>query len=109
MTDNKKNSLVVGKAGLPETNPGAAPKILVTDDEQKEVDLQKKKVNSIDGAEDEEEKSSLEPDPETLHTTDPQEHMKGPVSSFIQKIKEAGNANDDESKEEADKKKEENT
>lgn len=30
----------------------------------------------------------LEPDPETLHTTDPQEHMKGPVSSSVQKVKE---------------------
>jgi len=109
MTDNKKNSLVVEKTDIPGRNSGVLPKILVTDDEQKEVDLQKKKVNSIDGAEDEKEKSSLEPDPETLHTTDPQEHMEGPVSSFIQKIKEAGEANDDESKEEADKKKEENT
>lgn len=27
------------------------------------------------------------PDPETLGTTDPQEHMKGPVSSFMQKTK----------------------
>ena len=27
------------------------------------------------------------PDPETLDTTDPQEHMKGPVSSFMQNIK----------------------
>lgn len=27
------------------------------------------------------------PDPETLHTTDPQEHMKGPISSLMQGIK----------------------
>lgn len=50
----------------------------------------------------------LAPDPETLHTTDPQEHMKGPVSSTMQNIKEEANKNDTVSKEEADKKREEN-
>ena len=29
----------------------------------------------------------LAPDEETLHTTDPQEHMEGPVSSIMQGIK----------------------
>lgn len=48
------------------------------------------------------------PDPETLHTTDPQEHMKGPVSSFMQNIKEEANKNDKVSKEEADRKRDEN-
>ena len=48
------------------------------------------------------------PDPETLHTTDPQENMKGPVSSFMQNIKEEANKNDKLSKEEADRKREEN-
>jgi hypothetical protein len=47
------------------------------------------------------------PDPETEHTTDPQEHMKGPVSSFMQNIKEEANKNDKVSKEEADKKRDE--
>ena len=28
------------------------------------------------------------PDPETLHTTDPQEHMSGPISSTMQNLKE---------------------
>ena len=28
------------------------------------------------------------PDEDTLHTTDPQEHMKGPISSPMQEIKE---------------------
>ena len=55
------------------------------------------------------EKSPLAADPETLHKTDPQDNMKGPVSSIIQNIKEGAEANDEESKEEADKKKEENT
>ena len=48
------------------------------------------------------------PDPETLHTTDPQENMKGPVSSVMQNIKEEAEENDAESKEEADEKKEKN-
>ena len=47
------------------------------------------------------------PDPETLNTTDPQEHMKGPVSSFMQNIKEEANKNDKVSKEEADRKRDE--
>lgn len=51
---------------------------------------------------------ALKPDPETLHTTDPQKHMRGPVSSTMQNIKEEANKNDEVSKEEADRKKEEN-
>jgi hypothetical protein len=53
-------------------------------------------------------KPTSKPDAETLHTTDPQEHMKGPVSSFMQNIKEEANKNDKVSKEEADKKRDEN-
>jgi hypothetical protein len=52
--------------------------------------------------------TGLGPDPETLHTTDPQEHMKGPLSSTMQNIKEEGKKNDTVSKGEADKKREEN-
>ena len=52
--------------------------------------------------------TGLAPDPETLHTTDPQEHMKGPVSSAMQNIKEEANKNDKVSQEEADRKREEN-
>ena len=51
---------------------------------------------------------ALQPDPETLHTTDPQEHMKGPMSSTMQNIKDEANKNDRVSKEEADRKKDEN-
>jgi hypothetical protein len=51
---------------------------------------------------------ALKPDPETLHTTDPQEHMKGPVSSTMQNIRKEANENDKVSKEEADRKREEN-
>ena len=52
------------------------------------------------------ENTSPKPDPETLHTTDPQEHMKGPVSSLMQNTGEA--FDNDESKEEADREKDKN-
>jgi len=35
------------------------------------------------------------PDPETLGTADPEEHMKGPVSSIMQKIRKGAGKNDD--------------
>lgn len=41
--------------------------------------------------------------------TDPQENMEGVLSSIVQKIKETSNPSADESKEEADKIKDENT
>jgi len=50
----------------------------------------------------------LKPDPETLHTTDPQEHMKGPVSSTMHNISEEAKKTDKVSKEEADKKRMDN-
>jgi hypothetical protein len=40
----------------------------------------------------------LKPDPETLHTTDPQEKMEGPVSSIVQNIKEEAEDNDSKEK-----------
>lgn len=47
-----------------------------------------------------------QPEPETLHKTHPQKNMEGPVSSSMDKI---GNAfNTSESKEEADRDREEN-
>ncbi len=33
-------------------------------------------------------KPAIQPDPKTKHTTDPQEHMEGPVSSVVQSVKE---------------------
>jgi hypothetical protein len=36
------------------------------------------------------------PDPETLGTTDPEEHMKGPVSSLMQKVKKGVEKNGNE-------------
>ena len=52
--------------------------------------------------------SVIQSDPETLHTTDPQENMEGPVSSIMQNIKEAVEKDDEETKEEADQKKDKN-
>jgi hypothetical protein len=34
------------------------------------------------------------PDPETLHKTDPQENMEGPISSMMQNVKEKADNND---------------
>ena len=42
---------------------------------------------------------ALQPDPETLHTSDPQDHMKGPVSSTMQNIKEEAEKDDKDKKE----------
>ena len=38
---------------------------------------------------------AIKPDQETLHTTDPQEHMEGPISSIVQAVKEKADKNDD--------------
>jgi len=58
------------------------------------------------GKDKEKKETPLKPDPETLHTTDPQENMEGPVSSVMQNIKEG--AENNETKEAADKKKDKN-
>lgn len=39
-------------------------------------------------------------DPETLNTTDPQEHMQGPLSSLMHKVEGAAEDNDKKDKEE---------
>lgn len=53
--------------------------------------------------ESENKESIVQPEPETLHTPDPQKEMEGPVSSIMQKIKGAFDPNI--SKEDADKEK----
>jgi hypothetical protein len=55
---------------------------------------------------DEKADTPIQPDPETLHKTDPQSNMEGPVSSLMNNVKEGFNS--DETKEEADEKKEKN-
>ncbi len=50
-------------------------------------------------------KSSVQPDPETLQTTDPQENMEGPISSLMHETGE--NFDTKKSPEEAQKEKDE--
>ena len=47
--------------------------------------------------------AALKPDPKTLNTSDPQDEMEGPISSLMQGVKEG--MENDETKEEADEKK----
>lgn len=49
-----------------------------------------------------------QPDPETKHTTDPQEHMRGPVSSFMQGVKHVAEDNDKKSKEDVEEERRKN-
>ncbi len=51
--------------------------------------------------------ASIKNDPKTLHTPDPQDEMQGPISSLVQGAKDNIEENN-ESKQEADEKKEEN-
>lgn len=50
------------------------------------------------------EEPKIKPDPETLHKTDPQENMKGPISSLLnntrESIEEHGGEHVDEKKKE---------
>ncbi|HEX2532653.1 MAG TPA: hypothetical protein VHK69_02895 [Chitinophagaceae bacterium] len=55
---------------------------------------------------DKQQTSIVPPDPETLHKTDPQENMEGPMSSGLKGIGEAFDTN--ESKEEADEERDRN-
>lgn len=50
--------------------------------------------------------AAIKPEPETLHTTDPQKKMEGPVSSLVNNARK--NLGSNETQEEADNKKEEN-
>ncbi len=45
------------------------------EDQQTDKDKEKKSNND----------AAVKPDPETLNTTDPQEHMEGPISSLMHK------------------------
>lgn len=47
------------------------------------MSTENKKHNENDNSD-----AAVQPDPETLHTTDPQDHMKGPLSSLMQGTKE---------------------
>ncbi|HMK26205.1 MAG TPA: hypothetical protein VK483_09265 [Chitinophagaceae bacterium] len=78
--------------------------------DEKQTGMTEKKSSVFEkGADKDKKKSPLETDDKTLQTTDPQENMQGPISSIMQTIKEEGEASDVVTKEEADKKKDENT
>ncbi len=62
----------------------------------KQDDKNKEKESNKDAA--------VKPDPETLHTTDPQEHMEGPISSLMHKL--GGDFESEEAEKEAKEKKE---
>ena len=49
--------------------------------------------------------AAVKPDPETLHTTDPQEHMEGPISTLMHKL--GDDFESDKAEEEVKQKKEE--
>ena len=53
---------------------------------------------------DENKDAAVKPEPETLHTADPQEHMEGPVSTLLHKL--GGGFDTDKTKKEADEEKE---
>ena len=59
-----------------------------------------------DNKKDNKEDASLKPDPETLHRTDPQENMEGPVSSLMHKSGKGFDTK--ESREEAEHKRDKN-
>ncbi len=106
MTNEKQNGLAVEKPVAFKRGHDIVPELLP-------ADKQKEKVTTETESEEKEEdtdkkKPALEADPETLLITDPQENMEGPISSIMQNIKEAGEATDVVSKEEADRKKEKN-
>jgi len=63
--------------------------------------MEQKRYNEAEKDQDRKE-SSPRPNQETLHTTDPQEHMEGPNSTPMHKIGKAFDT--DETKEEADSK-----
>ncbi len=44
----------------------------------------------------------VQPDSETLHTTDPQDEMKGPVSSLMQEMKETFDTDEEPKKKDDD-------
>ncbi|PWV49597.1 hypothetical protein [Chitinophaga sp. S165] len=48
----------------------------------------------------EKEDSPIQPDPETLGP-EPQEHMKGPISTIVRKISETAEENDEKNSEDA--------
>lgn len=99
MSDEKKTGMTEEKSFAFKRGHDTVLEVLTADEQKEKATIK---------SENEKKKSSLEADPETLHTTDPQEDMEGPISSIMQTIKKEGESNDVVSKKEADKKKDEN-
>jgi hypothetical protein len=57
------------------------------------------KINDPKKREEKDDNPTSQPDPETLGKTDPQENMKGPVSSLVKKVEENMEKNDEKDKE----------
>ena len=102
MIEEKQAGLAVKKTNAFKKDPDVIPEVLPKDDQEEKTII---KAESDDKNEKE---SHLEFDPEALLNSDPEENMEGPISSIMQTIKKAGESNDVISKEEANKKKEEN-
>ena len=107
MTDEKQTGLAVEKTGAFKRGFDAVPELIVTDVKNEKAIIEAESEEKDENKD--KKKSSVETDTETLQTTDPQEKMEGPISSIMQTIKEVGESNDVISKEEASKKKDENT
>lgn len=59
--------------------------------------------------EEQKEKEKTPDEPDKQYSSDPQDSMEGVLSTIVQKVKESSNPSSNESKEDADKKKDENT
>lgn len=66
-------------------------------------------ISEKDRKDKEKETGIRQPDPETLHTTDPQEHMKGPISSLMQKVKDKAESNNEDDRNDPELQTEEHT
>jgi len=76
-----------------------------TDNEQN----RKQSENEQSRKQSEKETGTRQPDPETLHTTDPQEHMKGPISSLMQGVKNKAEKNNEDDSSDPELQSEEHT
>lgn len=68
--------------------------------------IKKDEENNEDNNKDNNQDAPVQPDPETLHTTDPQKKMEGPISSLLRKTGKGFNT--DKTREEADEERDSN-
>lgn len=107
MTDEKQNGLTEEKSYAFKRGHDTVLELLPADEQKEKATIEAEGEKKED--EKDKKESPLEADSKTLQTTDPQENMEGPISSIMQTIKKEGEATDVVSKEEADRKKDENT